>query len=52
MNPKVSGVLKGLGVLKLIQPEHSFAERLDALQHAGQVCGPSPQDPIPQENLP
>jgi SulP family sulfate permease len=47
MNPKVSGVLEGLGVLTLIRPEHSFAERLDALRHAGQVCGISPQDSLP-----
>ena len=37
VQPAVTKVLEGLGVLKLVQPGHLYPRRLDALRHAAQV---------------
>ena len=47
MQPHVTEVLEGLGVLSLIQPGHRFAQRLDALRHAAQAAGSTHQDDVP-----
>ena len=39
MQPAVTEVLDGLGVLKLIRPEYHYPRRLEALRHAAQVSG-------------
>src|SRR5439155_14477054 len=39
VQPAVTKVLEGLGVLKLVQPGHLYPRRLDALRHAAQVSG-------------
>lgn len=36
--PHVKEVLKGLGVLKLLRPDHQFASRVKALQHAAKLA--------------
>lgn len=45
MQPTVTEVLKGLGVLKLVRPGHHYPRRLEALRHAAQLSG----SPYPQE---
>ncbi len=47
MQPHVTEVLEGLGVLSLIQPGHRFAQRLDALRHAAQAAGSTHPDDVP-----
>jgi len=37
MQPAVTEVLEGLGVLKLVRPGHHYPRRLDALRHAARV---------------
>jgi len=37
MQPSVTGVLEGLGVLKLLRPGHHYPRRLDALRHAARI---------------
>lgn len=39
MQPAVTEVLKGLGVLRLVRPGHHYPRRLEALRHAAQVSG-------------
>ncbi len=39
MQPAVTEVLDGLGVLALIRPEYHYPRRLEALRHAAQVSG-------------
>ena len=39
MQPAVTEVLDGLGVLELIRPEYHYPRRLEALRHAAQVNG-------------
>ncbi|GJL65438.1 MAG: anti-sigma factor antagonist [Nitrospirales bacterium] len=39
MQPHVTEVLEGLGVLRLIRPGHRYAQRLDALRHAAHATG-------------
>jgi len=39
MQPHVTEVLDGLGVLRLIRPGHRYAQRLDALRHAAEASG-------------
>ena len=42
MQPHVTEVLDGLGVLSKIRPGHRYAERLNALRHAAQAAGSTP----------
>ena len=45
MQPAVTEVLDGLGVLKLIKPEYHYPRRREALRHAAQVSGSTyPED--------
>ena len=39
MQPAVTEVLGGLGVLKLIRPGHHYRQRLEALHHAARLSG-------------
>lgn len=39
MRPPVARVLKGLGVLDQVPPEHRYPIRLDALRHAAHISG-------------
>ncbi|MDH3503893.1 MAG: SulP family inorganic anion transporter [Nitrospirota bacterium] len=53
MRPGVARVLKGLGVLDQVRPEHRYAIRLDALRHAAHVGGSThPFDVPPREVVP
>lgn len=46
MQPAVTEVLKGLGVLQLVRPGHHYPRRLEALRHAVQVIDSTyPVDP-------
>ncbi|MEQ1847939.1 MAG: sodium-independent anion transporter, partial [Nitrospira sp.] len=45
MQPVVTKVLAGLGVLQLLPPDHHHARRLDALQHAAQLAAPTSEHP-------
>ena len=47
MQPHVTEVLNGLGVLSKIRPGHRYAERLDALRHAAQAAGSTHPDDRP-----
>ena len=48
MQPAVTEVLDGLGVLKLIRPEYHYPRRREALRHAAQVSGSTyPEDAQP-----
>ncbi len=47
MQPHVTEVLDGLGVLSKIRPGHRYAERLDALRHAAQAAGSTHPDDRP-----
>ena len=49
MQPRVTEVLEGLGVLSLIQPGHQFALRLDGLRHAAQAAGSTHPDDAPSK---
>lgn len=46
MQPHVTEVLEGLGVLSMIRPGHRYAQRLDALRHAAQAAGSTHPDDI------
>jgi anti-anti-sigma regulatory factor len=39
MQPAVTQVLEGFGILKLVRPGHHYPRRLEALRHAAQVIG-------------
>jgi SulP family sulfate permease len=45
MQPVVTKVLAGLGVLQLLPPDHHHARRLDALRHAAQLAAPTSEQP-------
>ncbi|MCA9473169.1 MAG: SulP family inorganic anion transporter [Nitrospirales bacterium] len=47
MQPHVTKVLNGLGVLSEIRPGHRYAKRLDALRHAAQAAGSTHPDDQP-----
>lgn len=48
MQPAVMDVLRGLGVLTLIQPGHHYPRRLEALQHAAaQISGTTYSEAVP-----
>ncbi|MFZ1744514.1 MAG: SulP family inorganic anion transporter [Nitrospirales bacterium] len=50
MRPGVARVLKGLGVLDQVPPEHRYPLRLDALRHAAYIGGSThPYDVAPTE---
>ncbi len=49
MQPTVTEVLKGLGVLKLIRPGHHYPRRIEALRHAAQVGSSTHPEDAPSE---
>ena len=49
MQPHLTEVLEGLGVLGLIPPDHRYAQRLDALHHAAYVSGSKHPNDVPPE---
>jgi SulP family sulfate permease len=51
MQPVVTKVLAGLGVLQLLPPDHHHARRLDALRHAAQLAAPTSEQPHPASGL-
>ena len=51
MQPVVTKVLAGLGVLQLLPPDHHHARRLDALRHAAQLVAPTSEQPHPASGL-
>ena len=51
MQPVVTKVLAGLGVLQLLPPDHHHARRLDALRHAAQLAAPTSEQLHPASGL-
>ncbi|MGH7208462.1 MAG: SulP family inorganic anion transporter, partial [Nitrospiraceae bacterium] len=49
MQPAVTEVLDGLGVLKLVRPGHHYPRRLDALRHAARVSGSTHPEDAPSK---
>ena len=49
MQPAVTEVLGGLGVLKLVRPGHHYRRRLDALHHAARLSGSTHPEDAPSK---
>lgn len=47
MQPAVTKVLEGLGVLDLVRPGHVYALRIDALHHAAHIAGSTHPSDVP-----
>ncbi len=47
MQPAVTKVLEGLGVLDIVRPGHLYALRIDALHHAAHIAGSTHPSDVP-----